>query len=107
MSDDPTSPVSHAAVRARFKAEIAGAVLGILGPGREPDAERLAESIARHRDNLLEAGGGLLEVDPMNLDGEELAKRMREHSEQLVETAVRALQLLAGEALGIGLKRPR
>jgi hypothetical protein len=103
---DPTPPVSHAAVRARFKAEIAGTLLRVLGPEREQDAERLAESIARHRDNLLQAGAGVLPSDLLSIYyGEQLAQAMREHSEQLIETAMHAVQAVAGEALAIGLNR--
>ena len=66
------------------RAALVAAAMRFLGPERERHAEALAERVLVYLGELAVAGSGVL--DP-NGTPEEIGERMREHSQQLVDTA--------------------
>jgi len=94
MSESETAK-DWATVRASNRARAVAIAMSYLGADREKDAELLADHMQANIDTISAAAGGLLMPSAGFPESErilgELGEQMRQHSEELAQTAFRAL----------------
>lgn len=93
-----------ARIRAQMRAQTVAGAMQVLGPQNEAVAEWVANQVMPFIESIHTAAAGVLQIDPLNPDPAAIAEQMRQHSEELVETAFNAIAILTVRCLGAGLR---
>jgi hypothetical protein len=110
---EPPETETWASVRADLRELTVANALRYLGADRKRDAEKLADAMMAHLDNIVVSGAGVFTLTPRTTMAltdearEELIEQMRWHSYQVLQTAIGAMALLLHQVLKVAVQRDR